>query len=256
VKSGISPAHEVIGDFRGQHLAFDHQREQFKAEHLGHNADIPEGALFELGQGGVGIVNKTIGDNKVQVAVPVHRAGVSLHERDNARAHAFSKPAAGERLCERVVRGCNEQAQELSVPHKIRPQALGDREAPESVGDGEEEFFLNRLDPEQGSLLVAGWAELSCLAREWDGHVLPALGAFITGNALARVSAGQKSFNGMGDNRAEEAIVFRIEPVIALLKVAEMVIDDLEQRAFVKKAGPVSRVFLLHKNRAKQESCR
>jgi hypothetical protein len=44
--------------------------------------------------------------------------------------------------------------------------------------------------------------------------------------------------------------------VIVLLKVAEMTIDDLEQRAFVKEPGPVSCAGSLHKSLAKQETCR
>ena len=81
---------------------------------------------------------------------------------------------------------------------------------------------------------MAGRAEESGLARERDGQVLLALGAFVAGDTLARVATGQKSFNGMCNDRAKEAVVFGIEQMIALLKIREMVIDDLEQRAFVK----------------------
>ena len=67
---------------------------------------------------------------------------------------------------------------------------------------------MDRLDPEQGSLLMTRRTEEPGFARERDGHVLQALGAFVTGNALARVAAGQKAFNGMSDDGAKEAIVF------------------------------------------------
>ena len=43
--------------------------------------------------------------------------------------------------------------------------------------------------------------------------------------------------------------------MIIPLEIRKMLIDDLEQRAFVKQPWPISRVVLLHKNRAKQESC-
>jgi hypothetical protein len=96
------------------------------------------------------------------------------------------------------------------------------------MGNGEEDIFLDRLDPKQGSFFVAGRAEEPCLARERDSHALSALGTFVAGDALAGITAGQKPFNGMGDDRAEEAIVLGIDAMIALLKVAEMTIDDLE----------------------------
>jgi hypothetical protein len=58
------------------------------------------------------------------------------------------------------------------------------------MGNWEKDIFLDGVDPEQGSFFVAGGAEEPCLARERDGHTLPAVGTFIAGNALARVAAG------------------------------------------------------------------
>jgi len=85
---------------------------------------------------------------------------------------------------------------------------------------------------------------------------LLAFGALIAGDALSGVAAGQEPFNSMGDDRAKEAVVFGIDTVIALLKVSEMLIDNLKQGAFVKEPWPIiSRVSLLHKQQAEQESC-
>jgi hypothetical protein len=69
------------------------------------------------------------------------------------------------------------------------------------MGNWEKDIFLDGVDPEQGSFFVAGGAEEPCLARERDGHTLPAVGTpvlserqrvegFIAGDALARVAAG------------------------------------------------------------------
>jgi len=38
----------------------------------------------------------------------------------------------------------------------------------------------------------------------------------------------------VGDDGAKEAVVLGIDAMITLLKVAEMMIDDFEQRAFVE----------------------
>jgi len=81
------------------------------------------------------------------MTVPVHCSGVCLHERDYARAHALCQPAPGQRLCKCVVRGGDQEAQELAIPHKIRPQALGNGERPEAVWYGQENIFLYRLNP-------------------------------------------------------------------------------------------------------------
>jgi len=102
------------------------------------------------------------------------------------------------------------------------------------VRDRQEDLLLNGLDPEQGSFLVAGWAEEPGFACERDGHVLPARGAFVAGDSFPWVSAGQEPFNGVGDDGAKEAVVLGIDAMITLLKVAEMMIDDFEQRAFVE----------------------
>lgn len=83
------------------------------------------------------------------------------------------------------------------------------------------------------------WTKQSCLARERDSHDLPAIGAFVAGDAFPWITAGKKSFNGVVNDGAEEAVVFGITPMIAFLKVVEILVNDLEQRAFVEEAGPV-----------------
>lgn len=126
VEAGVLPAHEVIGDLRRENLAFDHKRKQFEPEQLGHNADIPEGALFEFWQSGI----------VVDASVP--RAGSS--ELREMTVALLEGRATWEEFERRV-------AEELSLPPDIIAKEVRDKKSYAS------EVF-KRLAPRLGRELI------------------------------------------------------------------------------------------------------
>jgi hypothetical protein len=65
--------------------------------------------------------------------------------------------------------------------------------------------------------------------------------AFVAGDALPRIAAVKKPLNRMSDDASVISVVLRIEALIIGLKILEMRMNDLKERALVKAPCSVRR---------------
>jgi hypothetical protein len=150
-------------------------------------------------------IERPIGRQEVEVAMPIQLRAMGLNERDQGDSTIGACPAISQRERERPMRRPNQVREELSVMEKVRPQPLGDGKRPEAVEHLGEHVIEKVFRPEKDSLGMARGAEESSLARERHDAPTPATLTGIDCHSLPGIAAEHEPFDGRIDNRAEGA---------------------------------------------------
>ena len=164
VEAGVGPGEHGAGVVLAQEIAPDELSQHGSTESLREDVDL---VVAEVQEGAVGSEG-AVGDDEVQMGVPVHEAAEGLNGGDDAGDEVRLAEAGAQKVAQRAVGDAAEDAEELAVVEEEGPQAFGDGEDELAVGDGVEEHVLEPVGPDFEPLGVAGGAEDAGLAAEGD----------------------------------------------------------------------------------------
>jgi len=184
------------------------------------------------------------GDQHMQVGMPVQELAVRLNRRDHAGYDIVApQQPSGFRLQTRPRTG-RKLTQQPAIEAGVNSQPLGDGQHDLPVSDRRADIFSNMQRGQQRPLLVARGAGAALLAGEGNEHLVLAVGAANSGEALLQIAALQKGRHRLLDDRPPVTVLGLITLVVDLLEGVEMFIEQAPQVGGLGIARAVERTRL------------
>jgi len=161
----MSPGHHVLHNILLDDLVFAQQLQHTPSKQLCDLGHIVNGTTLKYNTARIGIIDRPVCDQGVQMTVKIQLVTRGLNQNDHARGR--KRPLLPITHCQKngLFGRLNQEGQQLVAVSKITPQPLGDRKRPEPV----RHILMNNvvhdiIEPEFQLLLMTAWAKQACLA--------------------------------------------------------------------------------------------
>lgn len=146
VEAGVWPREHVVRNIRRYNLLHHKRLEKPPSEYLRDDGTVPMLDWLKFWADGIGIIDKTVRDDHMEMAVKVERIGVCLNEGNDTGAETFNKSATCQCDCQGIVGSGDHEREQTLIIHEVWPESLGNRERPEAMGNREKYLVTNSFD--------------------------------------------------------------------------------------------------------------